>query len=417
MADSAASTLQPESKKSATGDTISGKSNENSESALPITGATVEQRSMRSNARYSTANNRTVLCSPNPGCQSSPYLSPAPSSLRPPAFQGLGKAGEEGKTQALIWPTLLEPVEEKVVNLPALSRRRGMLGIGKMLTLISIINSILNKGDNASDDDYDDADGGVEDIKANTFEELRCVERDDDTDPVKEKGRGVFGMKFMQDAMARMCSRGSAGAGKMRMAGRSATRVLAGRLSFSAWPSSGPVAPPDICSTLKSSEAAPTGGSSTSWRSPGTAAACDAPTHVLAVYAPTPTLSPGFPGADDSFFPAGTARRFASCWSGQAEKPMKGRLKNFEVEEHQKTRDGAVVEISMEDVLELPSTRDAESSAQGTHMQGLSYANEGQGEGEQRNVTMTFPIGKLCEVVECRPQQRKLRRRNPGTVA
>ncbi|KAF8482180.1 hypothetical protein JB92DRAFT_2837399 [Gautieria morchelliformis] len=351
MADSAASTLQPESKKLATGDTISGKSNENGESALPIT-----------------------------------------------------------------------PVEEKVVNLPALSRRRGMLGIGKMLTLSSIINSILNKGDNAIDDDYDDADGGVEDIKANTFEELRCVERDDDTDPVKEKGRGVFGMKFMQDAMARMCSRGSAGAGKMRMAGRSATRVLAGRLSFSAWPSSGPVAPPDTCSTLKSSEAAPTGGSSTSWRSPGTAAACDAPTHVLAVYAPTPSLSPGCPGADDSFFPAVTAEERDShwqrqCWSGQAENPMKGRLKNFEVEEHQKTRDGAVVEISMEDVLELPSTRDAESSAQGTHMQGLSYANEGQGEGEQRNITMTFPLGKLCEVVECRPQQRKLRRRNPGTVA
>ncbi|KAF8532716.1 hypothetical protein JB92DRAFT_2840540, partial [Gautieria morchelliformis] len=56
------------------------------------------------------------------------------------------------------------------------------------------------QGDNGSDDDDDDTDGRHR--KANAFEELRYLEYDEDTDPIKEMGRGVFCMKFMQDAMA-----------------------------------------------------------------------------------------------------------------------------------------------------------------------------------------------------------------------
>jgi U3 small nucleolar RNA-associated protein 14 len=61
-------------------------------------------------------------------------------------------------------------------------------------------------GDNGSEDEDDeDAEGGVKGIKASAFEELRRL--DDDTDFLKEKGKGVFSMKFMQDAMAREAKR------------------------------------------------------------------------------------------------------------------------------------------------------------------------------------------------------------------
>ncbi|KAF8532690.1 hypothetical protein JB92DRAFT_2840304 [Gautieria morchelliformis] len=53
------------------------------------------------------------------------------------------------------------------------------------------------QGDNGSDDDTDGRHR-----KANAFEELPYLQRDEDTDPIKEIGRGVFCMKFMQDAMA-----------------------------------------------------------------------------------------------------------------------------------------------------------------------------------------------------------------------
>jgi hypothetical protein len=43
---------------------------------------------------------------------------------------------------------------------------------------------------------------GARKTKANAFEELRRLEHDD-TNPITEKGRDVFGMKFMQDAMTR----------------------------------------------------------------------------------------------------------------------------------------------------------------------------------------------------------------------
>lgn len=60
------------------------------------------------------------------------------------------------------------------------------------------------QGDDGSDDsDDDDAEGGIEEIKAAAFEELRSLERDDESNAPKEKDRGVFGMKFMQEAMAR----------------------------------------------------------------------------------------------------------------------------------------------------------------------------------------------------------------------
>lgn len=64
------------------------------------------------------------------------------------------------------------------------------------------------RGESGSEDDDDnDADGGIEGIKASAFEELRRLDRDDDTDPRKETGKGVFGMKFIQDAMAREAKR------------------------------------------------------------------------------------------------------------------------------------------------------------------------------------------------------------------
>jgi U3 small nucleolar RNA-associated protein 14 len=46
------------------------------------------------------------------------------------------------------------------------------------------------QGDDGSDDN-DDTDGGMENINANAFKELGCLERDDDTDPTKEKEQGV----------------------------------------------------------------------------------------------------------------------------------------------------------------------------------------------------------------------------------
>ena len=61
------------------------------------------------------------------------------------------------------------------------------------------------RGDDGSEDgdEDDDAEGGVEGIKASAFEELQRLKRDDAADGPPNQGKGVLGMKFMQDAMAR----------------------------------------------------------------------------------------------------------------------------------------------------------------------------------------------------------------------
>lgn len=60
------------------------------------------------------------------------------------------------------------------------------------------------QGENGSEDEDDqDAEGGMEGIKASAFEELSRLDRNDNAELPKEREKGVFGMKFMQDAMAR----------------------------------------------------------------------------------------------------------------------------------------------------------------------------------------------------------------------
>jgi hypothetical protein len=44
--------------------------------------------------------------------------------------------------------------------------------------------------------------GAWKTLRPIAFEKLRRLECDDDTDYIKEKGQGVFGMKFIQDARA-----------------------------------------------------------------------------------------------------------------------------------------------------------------------------------------------------------------------
>ncbi|KAI8990666.1 Utp14 protein-domain-containing protein [Trametes punicea] len=60
-------------------------------------------------------------------------------------------------------------------------------------------------GDEDSDDetDDDDGEGGIERIKAKAFDELAALNADEPEAPAGQKGKSIFDMKFMKDAMAR----------------------------------------------------------------------------------------------------------------------------------------------------------------------------------------------------------------------
>lgn len=57
-------------------------------------------------------------------------------------------------------------------------------------------------GDSNDEDEDEDGTSDVEAIKARAFEELEHLDKEDDN-PLPQKSKGVFGMKFMQNAMAR----------------------------------------------------------------------------------------------------------------------------------------------------------------------------------------------------------------------
>jgi len=76
----------------------------------------------------------------------------------------------------------------------------------KLRRRIKGVESDESEGDDESDSDEDglDVEGGIEKVKQGAFEELRRLESADGMEESeKRKGKSVFEMKFMKDAMAR----------------------------------------------------------------------------------------------------------------------------------------------------------------------------------------------------------------------
>ncbi|KAF8510410.1 Utp14-domain-containing protein [Hysterangium stoloniferum] len=234
------------------------------------------------------------------------------------------------------------------------------------------------QGDGESDSDDEDEDDDVADIKAKAFEEVRRIEEgahDDNSLPIKKKG--VFGMKFMQEAMARDAHDFR---GEMARIGGSEDGVVeggdlvdglddvqiqrtGGRMTFrpgQLMNVARPLAPSDSSSTLKSSDHAvlsPAVDSFTSLRSPPLSQEDVPPLSPPSVSRALPEVNPWLqPGKTvitqsrrKNEIVIGKDSSGAAKTKNQTQKQLKKH-----VDEREKARDDATVEISMDDVLEIP---------------------------------------------------------------
>ncbi|KAF8592755.1 small-subunit processome [Ramaria rubella] len=307
------------------------------------------------------------------------------------------------------------------------------------------------RGDGGSEDDDDDEqEGGVEGIKTNAFKELRRLERDEaeDAATLPGKAKGVFAMRFMQEAMAREARRAgevvddfrneiarlggggsdedAADAGaEDAVSGPSGMQVqrLGGRLTFrpgQAMVASWPIAPSDSSSTLKSSEPAlqsPAVASQQTFPSPLPIPPDDfirpslspAPEPRAAVAKPNPWLQPRSATA----LQPQSRRKIEvligedSAGADKSKKAMKRRLLKG-AEERERAKEDAVVEINLEGVLGVPG-EGGSGEAVGTGMDVGSVGARGREKAklnrDGRQVDAAYEDSDADSEVEAQEQQ------------